>query len=578
MKMARFRLLAETFSLLEKTSSSLKMIDILADFFAKISPNEAKISAYFLRGEVAPPYRGADFGLAKKLAMRSIARAANCSPEKVEKLFGQKGDLGDVAENLLSGGRGRGLSLVEVFEKLKEITQSAGPGSQEEKIALLTELISRSPPLEAKYLVRLVLGVIRLGVAEMIFLAGLAKFISGDKANKKILEGAYNTLSDLGEVVYRAKKLGIGALKEMKPVVGVPTRAMLAQRINDLGEVKKHIAGKVIAEYKYDGERVQAHIEPEKITLYSRRHENITHQFPDIVASLRKSFGGRQAIVDGEAAAVDEKSGRLKHFQVLMTRRRKYEIKKHVAAVPVKYFLFDLLYCDGRSFLKRPLWERKRELYKSFRTSDQLDFAQHLLTANLEKLSDFFGEALRWGAEGIMIKDAEGIYEAGTRGWKWIKFKKDYGTDLADTFDLVAVGGIFGAGRRKGTYGSVLGAVFDPKTGKYYSVTKVGAGLTDKDLLELRRRLDPNRLKEKHRSVETGIEADIWFAPAAVMEVAASEITVSPIHPAGQNRIKYGGLALRFPRFLRWREEKTPEQATTVEELIDLYRRRRFNF
>ena len=569
----KFAKLAEVFHHLESVSSSLAMIDILADFFPKISPEEAKISAYLLRGEIAPPYEGLETGLADKMVIRAIALAQNETNQKIGDLLNKKGDLGLVIDDLKAGGKGQGLTIKEVFEKLIEIPKFGGSGSQDKKINFLAELLSKTSGQEAKYIIRTILGTLRLGVGEMIFLYGLAKAFSGNKKNKEILEYAFNVISDLGEVAYAVSKSGIKKISEIEPKVGVPIRMMLSNRIAALEETKKHISGKVSVEDKYDGERIQAHIKKNgKIVLFSRRQENITHQYPDVIEGLKKSFQAKEAIVEGEVVPFDEKHEKSMPFQVLMSRRRKHGIEEYVKKIPVSYFLFDLLYLDNKNFLREPLEERKTALKRYFNKTKTIDFAEYVITDDLSIIKERFNDSIKRGNEGIMIKDYSGIYQAGTRGWLWIKFKKDYQKEIVDTFDLVVVGGIYGTGRRAKTYGSLLAAAYDPKNNKYYSFTKAGTGLTDENLAALPKKLKKYELKEKHKLVETKIKVDIWFEPKIVMEISGAEITVSPVHTVAEDKIKNGGLALRFPRFLRWREDKSAEEATTVKEIYELYK------
>lgn len=572
-----FRKLAEIFEKLEKTSSSLAMIDILADFFPKISPEEIKISAYLLRGEISPPYEGLEIGMADKMVMRAIAKSANIEIGKIKDLFNKTGDLGLVVESLKSYDVGHrkidGLSIEEVFEGLVEIAKTTGAGSQEKKLNLLEDLLAKTSGLEAKYIIRAILGTLRLGVGEMIFLYGLAKAF-GNKKQKEVLEYAYNVLSDLGEVGRLVAGKGIGKIGEIKPKVGVPIRMMSANRIQDLKEVKKHIFGRVSVEDKYDGERIQAHIRKTgKTVLFSRRQENITHQYPDIIKGLRKSFKGKEAIVEGEVVAYDEKKDELLPFQILMSRRRKHKIEEYAEKIPARFFLFDLLYLDGKNFLPKIFKERREAIERMFREIGPIRFGRSAVVEELEGIEAYFADAVQRGNEGVMIKDWGGIYQAGSRGWLWIKFKKDYQKGLTDTFDLAVVGAIYGAGRRAGTYGSLLAAAYDPKTNEYYSFTKVGAGLTDDNLAKLPRMFEKYRLKEKSKLVETEMECDLWFEPKIVMEISGADITVSPVHSAAKEKIKTGGLALRFPRFLRWREDKSAEESTTVKEIYELYKK-----
>ena len=358
-----FATLAEAFTKLEATSSGSKMIDILADLLARLSPEEARMAAYLLRGRVAPEFLPVELGIADKLVIRALAEATDTPTEKVQRTFHKTGDLGDAAEVLIGREKGRGPSLAEVFSRLEEITQASGSGAQEAKIRLLVRLLEDCPKREAKYVVRIVLGRLRLGVAEMTFLSGLSKALTGTKAHKSVLEYAYNVLSDLGKVAERAVRDGVESLQAVQPALGKPVRMMLAQRVREVADVFQHIPGLVHVEYKYDGERVQAHVwKRGGVVLFSRRLENITHQFPDIVDAVRASFHGKELIVEGEVVAVDTKTGKLLEFQTLMQRRRKHDIDEYVRKIPVQYFLFDLLYLGGKSLLKKPLEERKETL------------------------------------------------------------------------------------------------------------------------------------------------------------------------------------------------------------------------
>ena len=596
----KFLKLAEVFSHLEKTASSLAMIDILADFFPKISPEEAKISAYFLRGELAPAYEDLEIGLADKMVMRAIAKSENIGIEKIKPLFNKTGDLGLVIEKLYDSRnhKGANLNIEEVFEKLIEISKIGGEGSQEGKIIFLADLFLKTSGLEAKYIVRTILGTLRLGVGEMTFLQGLAKAFGAGKKDKETLEYAFNVLSDLGEIAYIVSKSGIKKILEIKPKVGAPIRVMLSNRVQELEEIKDHIPGMVSVEEKYDGERIQAHIKKTgEISLFSRQQENITHQYPDIIEGLKKSFIGKEAIIEGEVVAVAydvnksrrpkgvgtptaASEERLLPFQILMSRRRKHNIEEYIKKIPVHYFLFDLLYLDGKNYLNQSLKDRRAVLERFFRKIKPIDFGKYAITDDLSEIESYFADSIKRGAEGVMIKDYSGIYQAGSRGWLWIKFKKEYKKELADNFDLVVVGGLYGAGRRAKTYGSLLVAAYDPKQNKYYSFTKVGTGFTDENLAQSLKMFEKYKLKEKHKLVETGMKVDVWFEPKIVLEISGAEITISPIHTVAKDKIKkslpadrQGGLALRFPKFLRWREDKSAEDATTVNEIYELYRK-----
>jgi DNA ligase-1 len=567
-----FATFAEALEQLEQTSSSLKMIEVLGGLFNCLGPEEARAAAYLLKGKVAPDYEGTELGLAERSVMRAIAASADVPPGRVQAAFHRTGDLGDVAAQYAAGRPGASFTLRQVFERLREIAATKGPGSQATKLRLLVDLLWHCSAREAKYTARIVLGTLRLGVAEMTFLYGLSKALAGSKQAKPILEKAFNVLSDLGEVAERALRSGVETLRRVRPVVGKPVRMMLAQRAKDLAEIPDHIPGLVHVEYKYDGERVQAHVpKGGDIVLYSRRQENITHQYPEVVQALRTSLRGKAAILEGEVVAIEPSTGKLKDFQTLMQRRRKYDVESYAVKVPVKYFLFDLLHLDGRSLLGDPLARRKQTLGRCMRAGERVALASFIATQDVEEMERFFAEAIGQGAEGVVIKDAQSPYEAGTRGWRWVKYKREYRKELADTFDLIVVGGMHGRGIRTGTFGSLLVAAFNPQTNKYESFTKVGTGFSDAELARLPKLLRPYRLPAKHRLVETGVKADMWFEPALVMEVTGAQLTVSPIHTVARAEVKKGGLALRFPRFVRWRDNKDPEQATTAQEIHELY-------
>lgn len=562
----------KTLEQLEQTASSSQMCQALSHLFARLKLEDARPAAYLLQGKLAPDYAGIEFGMAEKLVMRAIAASVDTPLNRIAADFRHLGDLGDVAAKYAAGRESKALTLRDVFKRLEEIALTKGADSQANKLRLLGDLLRQCSGKEAKYAVRIVLGTLRLGVAEMTLLNGLSLSVTGSKSAKPILENAFNVLSDLGEVVERALRSGVTGFKRIQPVVGKPVRMMLAQRINNLAEIPGHIPGMLHVEYKYDGERVQAHISKNgHIILFSRRQEDITSQYPDVAQALCEAFRGKTAIVEGELVAVDRKTGKLKDFQTLMQRRRKHDVERYVARIPVKCFLFDLLDLDGRSLLDQTLAKRKEHLRRCIRANEGIALADFIATQESGAMKAFFAAATGRGAEGVMIKDAQSPYEAGTRGWRWIKYKKEYCKGLADTFDLVVVGGMFGRGMRAGKFGSLLVAAFNPKTNRYESVTKVGAGFSDAELARLPKLLKSYKLPAKHRLVETEVKADVWFKPALVMEVTGAQLTVSPIHAVAKEHVKKGGLALRFPRFLRWRDDKRAEQATTAKEIYQLY-------
>lgn len=571
--MRAFRELAEVLQRLERTSSSSALIAILAAFLAKLSPDEARAVAYLLRGEVAAPFTSLEIGMAERMVARAMAEAYAVSQRRVEALLATTGDLGTAAETLAGAKRGRAKTILSVFDELQDIARASGPGSQAAKIAQLARLLSRASALEAKYILRTVLGAHRVGVADMTFLRALAKAYAGSSEHHQAAEAAYNVLSDLGEVSRRMARSGLAGLKRVAPVPGTPVRMMLASRVQDLAEVPLHMRGAMFVEYKYDGERVQIHRDGSgEVRAFSRRLEPITHQYPELIAAFKKSAVPNNTILEGEIVAFDFKHEHLLPFQTLMQRRRKYNVARYIAKVPIALFLFDLLLVNKRNVLARPLAERRELLQDCVKPSGFIRLSKYTVSEDIAVVQQCFHEALDYGAEGVVIKSADGPYQAGKRGWLWIKFKREYRKQLADTFDLVVVGALRGKGYRAGSYASLLLASFDPATNKYYSLTKVGAGFSDQLLRTLPKILKPYVIRKKHRLVETGMIADVWFEPVKVVEVAGAELTVSPVHTVAHHLVKRGGLALRFPRFVRFRDDKTTEQATTVREIYDMYR------
>jgi DNA ligase 1 len=571
--MHAFSELAEVFQKLELTSSSSALVAILAAFLSRLNPDEAKAVAYLLRGEVAAPFESLEFGMAERMVARAMTVAYAVPAQRVDRLLAVAGDLGTAAERLADAKRGNAKTILSVFDELRKIADTSGKGSQRLKCAKLAQLLSGASAIEAKYIIRTVLASHRIGVADMTFLRALAKAYTGSVENKHFVEAAYNVLSDLGEVSRRMARSGLAGLERVIPIPGTPVRMMLASRVHDLDEVPTHMRGEMFIEYKYDGERVQIHRDGNgAVHAFSRRLERITHQYPEIIDAFAKSDAPKNTILEGEIVAFDFKTEHLLPFQTLMQRRRKHDIPAYIKKITIALFAFDLLLIKNRSLLDQPLSERRRLLQRCIKQSRRIRLSKYTESSDIAVAERYFREALADGAEGVVIKAADGPYQAGKRGWLWIKFKREYQKQLADTFDLVVVGAVRGKGDRAGSYGSLLLASFDPATNRYYSLTKVGAGFSDKMLRSLPKILEPYVIREKHRLVDTGMQADVWFEPIKVVEVAGAQLTVSPVHTVARGLIKRGGLALRFPRFVRFRDDKTAEQVTSVREIYDMYR------
>jgi DNA ligase-1 len=414
----------------------------------------------------------------------------------------------------------------------------------------------------------------RLGVADMTIVDAMAATFA-TKADRDRVERAYNVSSDLGEVARVLASKGIDGLDSIRLKLFRPIRAMLAERLETLEEILRRL-GKCALEYKYDGLRVQAHISPKRIELFSRHLENITVQFPEVVEGLRSAIKGREAIVEGEAVPVDPNTGEFLPFQEVSRRRgRKTDLERMAKEFPVTLFTFDCLLRGDEDLTAHPYRERRKALESILQPNDGIRWATVRITDSAKEAESFFDEALQAGCEGLMAKALESTYDAGARGYQWIKFKKEYSAALNDTIDLVVVGAFAGRGKRAGTYGALLMAAYDKTADVFRTVCKLGTGFDDATLRSLPDRLAPHRVTRRPARVESKLEPDVWFEPGVVLEVLGAEITLSPVHTAGQNLFREGaGFAIRFPRFTgKWRDDKGPEDATTVEEIVEMFRR-----
>jgi DNA ligase-1 len=586
----RYEIVAEAYRDLERASGRLELISRLAALLAETPAELLPTVTYLCQGQIAPEFAGVEIGLAERLAARALAEAAGVSSEHVLAVLRDTGDLGHTAEQLLAGnaedarGGERGvraqaadLEVMGVVTTLHEIAAATGPGSQTRKLTLLAGLLRRATPLEARYLLRQVTGMLRLGIGTPTILDALAQVYAGGRAARPMLERAYNICCDIGLVAGILATQGLQAVEQLHVRPGNPVRVMLAQRLSSAAEILAKLGGTCAAEYKYDGMRVQAHRSADgQLELFTRRLERVSSQFPDVVEMLQSRLRPREAILEGEVVAADPVSGELRPFQEVMFRRRKHGIAEAVRDVPVSLFCFDPLYADGEDLTRLPYTQRRERLAQAISLSAQLQLTTETHVADAAALDAAFEQAITDGCEGLVCKSlaASAGYQAGARGWLWIKLKRDYRTELSDTLDLAVVGALWGRGRRRGVYGALLLAAYDPDTDTFPTVCKCGTGFSDADLAALPARLAPLERPQRPARVDARREADVWFEPGLVLEVLGAELTLSPTHTAGWGQVKAdAGLALRFPRFTgRYRDDKSAEDATTVEEILQLYR------
>jgi len=581
----RYEVIAEAYRDLEQASGRLALTERLAELLAATPARLLPAVCYLCQGLIAPEFAGVDLGLAEKLAIRAVATATGAGPEQVAARVRETGDLGVAAEQLLAvaaAGRAASLEITAVVDTLYEIAGAEGPGSQGRKLDLLAGLLGRATPLEARYLLRLVTRGLRLGIGTPTILDALAQVHAGGpgasaRAARPPLERAYNICCDLGQVAAALAAGGLAAVGQIRVRPGNPVRAMLAQRLSDGAEILAKLGGRCAAEYKYDGVRVQAHKTADgTIELFTRRLERVATQFPDVVAALSAGLGPAEAIVEGEVVAFDAAAGELRPFQEVMFRRRKHGIEEAVRDVPVGLFCFELLFADGEDLTRLLYPQRRARLTGAIATAPQLRLTTATDVTTPAALEAAFDQAVTDGCEGLVCKSvsADAGYQAGARGWLWIKLKRDYRTELSDTVDLVVVGAFAGRGRRACVYGALLLAAYDPAADLFRAVTKCGTGFSDAELAALPERLAPLARPGPPARVDARQQPDAWFEPGLVLEILSAELTLSPNYTAAWGQVKDdAGLAMRFPRFTgRWRDDKAPEDATTTDELIDLYR------
>jgi DNA ligase 1 len=579
----KFSQVANLFEKIDATTKRLEMTSFLVDLIKETPKDEISKVVYLLQGKLYPDYVGVELGLAEKMLIKAAAEVSGKTERSVEEDYKKTGDVGLSVEKLLRKKSQavlvkRPLTVKSVYETFDRIAKATGSGSVETKIRLLISLLNDSTPLEGKFIARMAVGRLRLGVADMTVLDGLALAYGGDKVAREPIERAYNLSSDLGYVADVVAHEGLEGIEKFKITVGRPIRPMLCERLPAAEDILEKLGGEGAAEYKYDGLRIQAHLSPRGVQLFSRRLENITEQFPDVAKLLQTCVKAKEAIVEGECVAVDANTGDMLPFQIISQRRgRKYEIGRMSEEIPVTVFLFDVLFLNGRDMTLSPYLERRKELVKIIDTSEHVAVSQQHLTKDPEKLEQLMDQAVASGCEGLVVKNIseQSTYQAGARGWLWIKYKRSYKAEVQDTFDLVPVGAFAGRGRRAGSYGALLMAAYNQKNDVFETLCKLGSGFTDQDLADLPKMLAKSMVKHRHPRVSSLMEPDVWFAPSMVLEVAADEITISPLHTCGRDMIRHGGgLALRFPRFTgNLRKDKSAEDATSSQEVLEMYQK-----
>lgn len=580
---------------LENTASRNDMILILAELFRKVPVDDFDKVMYLLQGRVAPLFVNLEFGMADKMIVKALAKAYQIDEKEVLREFKRVGDIGELAEtlNLKSEIRNQKSNIDYVFSELEKIANTSGTGSVEIKTDTLASLLKHADPLSARYIARIPVAKLRLGFSDMTVLDSLSWMLSGDKSNRPIIERAYNIRPDLGYIGKLIKEKGIEGLNSTKPNFGTPILMARAERLSSGQEIIDKI-GECAIEPKFDGFRLQAHFKKLKtengelkteIRLFTRNLEEVTFMYPDVVEGLVSQIDADEVILEGEAIAYNPDTNEYLPFQLTSQRKRKYDIEEMAKKIPLKYMAFDLLYLNGKNYIHEAYVVRREALTKLIKKGKTVYVAEEEVLKDGKAIENFFDDAISKGLEGILAKKLGGVYQAGARSWNWIKLKRSYQSILNDTVDCVVMGYYYGRGKRTSFgIGAFLIGIYDAKKDMFVTIAKVGTGLTDEEWKELARRGQILKSKEKPvlYDVEKWLEPDVWVTPSIVVEIKADELTRSPVHTAGRSMkssksgsafdVDVPGYALRFPRLERFRDDKSPTDATTLKEVEEIYK------
>ena len=575
----KFSVLSDSLEKMELTTKRLELTDILVELIKKTPTNRISKVIYLIQGKIRPNFEGVELGIAEKLVIRAISKSSGTTIKKIESDYNDDGDLGKTGANILKQKTqttfsAETITLDRVYDTLLKISNLEGKGSQDMKMKYISSLLNDATPIESKFVLKILLGTLRLGIAENTVMDALAIAFTGKKENREIVENAYNVSSDLGKVSEVLATEGLDGILKFDTSLFSPIRPMLADRVKSEQDAIKKIENEFAAEYKLDGERAQIHKKNNEIILFSRSLENITKYYPDIVEKISNSINANEGIFEAEIVAINESTGNFLPFQELMHRRRKHKLEQAILDYPITVNFFDLLYYNGNDFLEKPYSERRKNLESIIKENNFARLIPMSIVKKEEDISEILENSINSGCEGLMLKVLNSPYRAGTRGNNWLKLKREYQNELGDSLDLVVVGAFFGRGRRTGKYGTLLLSTYNSESDTFPTICKVGTGFTDENLDQLFQILSNKVILKKNPRVESSIEADIWFEPELVLEIVASEITLSPIHKTGLDMIrKDTGFALRFPKFTgKIRTEKSVEDASVDEEVIALYK------
>lgn len=557
----KFIRIAEIFNRIEKEgiAGKIELTNIAADFISNTPDEYLPIVVLFLQGRTFPIWSNKELGVAENLVVKALSKTTGWKEERIKDEIRKEGDLGNVAGKILSKRIQHSLfsfvgnlTLKEVNECFQRISECTGSGSQDKKLQLIGNILSKATEIEAKFFIRLLLGEMRVGIGEGIIRDAIAKAF---KVEPNLVERGYYLISDIGEVARIAKNKGNKGLENISPKIGIPVRVMLAQKINGVKDAIDEF-GRCAFEIKYDGMRTQIQKNKDEIYLFTRRLENVTAQFPEIVKAVKENVKAESVIMEGETVAIqgkgksDAERRRPRVFQALSRRiKRKYDIDEMAVEIPVEINLFDILYLNGKSLLNENFENRRKILESIIKTTETFRLAEQIITDDVKDAERFYNYALKLGHEGVMAKKLDAVYHAGLRVGYMYKIKP-----IMETLDVVIVGGTWGEGRRAKWLASFLLAVRDPETNKFLTIGRLGTGFTDEQFKEMTENLMELITREEGKEVE--------IRPSVVVEVAYEEIQKSPSSTSGY--------ALRFPRLVRVRDDKSPEEADTIDRVKKL--------
>ena len=575
----KFSVLSDSLEKMESTTKRIELTDILVELLKNTHASIISKVIYLIQGKIRPNFEGVELGIAEKLVIRAISKSSGITTKKIEDDYNDGGDLGKTGANILrqktqTTFTAETITLERVYDTLLKISKLEGKGSQDMKMKYISSLLNDATPIESKFILKILLGTLRLGIAENTTMDALAIAFTNEKSNRELVENAYNVSSDLGKVSEVLATEGINGILKFTTSLFSPIRPMLADRVKSEDDAFKKIKNDFAAEYKLDGERAQIHKKNNEIVLFSRSLENITRYYPDVVEKISKCINANDGIFEAEIVAVNENTGNFLPFQELMHRRRKYKLEQAVSDYPITVNFFDVLYYNQTDYLEKPYMERRKTLENIIKENNFAKLVPMSIVSNEGDVTESLENSINSGCEGLMLKVIDSPYRAGTRGNNWLKLKREYQNELGDSLDLVVVGAFFGRGRRTGKYGTLLLSTYNSESDTFPTICKVGTGFTDENLDQLFQILSSKVTLKKNPRVESTMEADIWFEPELVLEIVASEISLSPIHKTGLNMVRKDiGFALRFPKFTgKIRSEKSAEDASVDEEVLALYK------